>query len=150
MKKLLFLVFIAASQQLTAQSALDTVYPRNIILRYDEVKAFVGGITFSDSLDLVYNFPRIKAAVDAAGNLTASTNITIDSLRGAFVLRIYAFGQSLPRGLARTLPNNGNNYRTTIRNYTPIVPYCDVIDAGWDAQIEQQMKFGKFKLNKSN
>lgn len=146
MKKILILLTTVIS--LSSKGQIDTVYFRNLTLTWNEWKWLIGGWNVTDSVEL-NEFRKVDAVIDAVSNITSSTNITVDSLKGSTVLLFYSMGQGATRGEARTLPNNGNNYRTTIRAYTPMVIYCDIIDNSWDAATESRQKRGKFKIGKS-
>jgi len=148
MKKILsFIVLIICINSAKAQ--LDTVYFRNMTFSWTEWKFLIGGWSVQDSTESSA-FYKIKTVVDTTPNLGNNPNITVDSLRGSLALKFYRMGQNASRGAARTLPSNGNNFRTTIRAYIPMVVYCDAVDAAWDAGTDEQIKFGKFKVNKAN
>jgi len=148
MRKILSLIILVICIN-SAKAQIDTVYFRNMTFSWKEWKFLIGNWSIQDSVES-NQFFKIKAVVDVTANLGNDPNITVDSLRGSLALKFYRIGQGTSRGASRTLPSNGNNIRTVIRAYLPMVTYCDAIDLTWDTQTDDQVKFGKFKLNKAN
>jgi len=146
MKKLLIAVFILAGICCKAQQPIDTVYVRNLQLRYDEWKWLKGGWQPNDSTSKKA-FRRIESAVNAAGNPSNSLMITVDSIPGKVALTFLIMHQSAPTGITRLLTND---IRQNIRAYTPMLPFCNGVDVNYAANLLNQTKNGKDDFNKSN
>ncbi len=124
---------------------IDTVYVRNLSLSYEEWKWIKGGWTPNDSLSKK-QWRKLETAVTNAGSPTNSTQINVDSLHGSVVLLFYANFMGAAKGETRTM---SNDIRSKIRAYTPILSFCDLIEANWDAVKDNKVKNGKDDFNKN-
>lgn len=105
---------------------IDTVYVRNLTLKYEEWSWIVGGIN-PQGLDSV-NKKRYKKLVKALDNANAagfSTNVTYDSLPGRFAM--FAFNEYWSNTTARE--NMGTGIDTKLRAYTPLASFIATADA---------------------
>ena len=145
-KELLILLIGLISLTAKSQTALDTVYVRNLSLSYEEWKWLKGGWTPSDSTEKKH-WRKMEAAVNAAGNPNNNTQINMDSLSGKVVLLFFSNYTNATRGETR---NFNNDIRTKIRAYSPLTPYCDLVELVGELQRLNQIKNGKDDFNKSN
>lgn len=125
---------------------LDTIYIRNLAWSYDNWKWLAPTLDITDSLE-GKTFVKIKAAIDAAGNLSGALVINVDSVPGRVGLKWFIKYQHSTRAETRTMDND---IRTKIRAYAPMLSRCDAVDANGDADKDNQMKRGKTMYNKSS
>ena len=141
MKKIVLAILILNSFGAKSQTVNPT-------FTWQEWKWLIGGWNRTDSLNDI-DFRRIDSTIDAVSNITSNTNVTIVISEKLAVL-FYSMAQGTSRGEARTLPNNGNNFRTVFRTFPALVPSCDIIDASWDAAADNRQRRGKNIIGKSN
>lgn len=139
----LFALFIG--YVIYAQQGLDTIYVRNLSLSYEEWKWLKGGWTPSDSAEKK-QWRKLETAVSLASNPNNNTQINVDSLSGKVCLFLFSNYTNATRGETR---NFNNDIRTKIRAYTPLTPFCDIIEAAGEAQRVNQIKNGKDDFNKT-
>jgi len=126
MKKLITLLTgIFLSVLIYAQN-IDTVYVRNLQLKYEEWSWIAGGIN-PQGLDSI-NKKRYKKLIKFLDDVNPSgfaTNITYDSLPGRFAL--FAFQEYWSHAEARE--NMGTGIDTKLRLYTPLSSFIATADA---------------------
>ena len=126
MKKVITLLTgIFLSAIIYAQN-IDTVYVRNLQLKYEEWSWIVGGIN-PQGLDSVNKkrYKKLVKALDDANAAGFSTNVTYDSLPGRFAL--FAFSEYWTNTTARG--NMGTGIDTKLRAYTPLASFIATADA---------------------
>lgn len=141
MKKIISLLVILISLCAKSQNVNPT-------FTWQEWKWLVGGWNRTDSLSDI-DFRVIDSTLDAVSNITSNTNVTIVISENLAIL-FYSMGQGATRGEARTLPNNGNNFRTVFRTFPSLVARCDIIDNSWDAATDNRQRRGKNIIGKNN
>lgn len=147
MKKILFIICIIFSiNSIGQQNPLDTIYARYISLSYEELKWLKGGWTPRDSAEKK-QWRKLDAAVSAVSNPSNNTQITVDSVSGKVWLIFFSNYTNATRGETR---NFNNDIRTKIRGYAPLTPYCDAIEATWEAVRLNQVSNGKDDYSKQN
>jgi len=125
MKYIFSLAITLISFQSFSQN-IDTVYVRNLQLKYEEWSWIVGGIN-PQGLDSV-NKKRYKKLVNALDNANPAgfaTNVTYDSLPGRFAL--FAFNEYWANTAAREFMGQGID--TKMRAYTPLASFIATADA---------------------
>ncbi len=124
-KTITLLTGIFLSVLIYAQN-IDTVYVRNLQLKYEEWSWVIGGIN-PQTLDST-NKKRYKKLVkflDDANPQGYATNITYDSLPGRFAL--FAFIEYWSHAEARD--KMGSGIDTKLRLYTPLASFIALADA---------------------
>ncbi len=126
MKKLItLLVGIFLSAIIYAQN-IDTVYVRNLQLKYEEWSWIAGGINPQglDSLNKK-RYKKLVKFLDDANPQGFATNVTYDSLPGRFAM--FAFSEYWNNTTARE--NMGTGIDTKLRLYTPLASFIATADA---------------------
>jgi hypothetical protein len=121
-----------------AQS-MDTVFFRNLSLKYETWCWLRGSITPSDSTQRK-NFKKIKTAIMAAGNPSNNTQINIDSIHGSLVILFYATFRNASQGETDFL---GNELKTKISAYVPLAATIAILDAIKQSEFQNKRKNGK-------
>lgn len=126
MKKTITLITAIFLSLIIYAQNLDTVYVRNLQLKYEEWSWIVGGINIQ-GLDSTNKkrFKKFLKFLDDADPAGFSTNITYDSLPGRFAM--FAFQEYWANHEARD--NMGTGIDSKLRAYAPLAPFIAVADA---------------------
>ena len=126
MKRILTLIAGLFLSAIIYAQNIDTVYVRNLQLKYEEWSWIVGGIN-PQGLDSVNKkrYKRLVKALDNANPAGFATNVTYDSLPGRFAL--FAFQEYWANHEARD--NMGTGIDTKLRLYTPLASFIATADA---------------------
>ncbi len=122
---------------------IDTVYVRNLQLKYEEWSWIVSGIN-PQGLDSI-NKKRYKKLVkflDDANPSGFATNITYDSFPGRFAL--FAFQEYWSNTTARE--NMGTGIDTKLRAYTPLASFIATADASRLASFINRRNNGRDQI----
>lgn len=140
MKKLLILICVLISLESFSQKPIDTVYVRNLTLKYEEWSWIIGGINPFE-LDSVNKkrFKKLTKFLDDANPAGFSTNITYDSLPGRFAL--FAFREYWAHHEARD--NMGTGIDTKLRAYPPLASFIALADAEKLSKFISRRNFGR-------
>jgi len=126
MKRILTLITGLFLSAIIYAQNIDTIYVRNLQLKYEEWSWIVGGIN-PQGLDSV-NKKRYKKLIkflDDANPAGFATNVTYDSLPGRFAM--FAFQEYWGHHEARD--NMGTGIDTKLRLYTPLASFIAAADA---------------------
>lgn len=91
MKKLSLFIIASLTSAIVYSQNLDTVYVRHLTFQAQDLAWMIGKNASSINQDsvTVLAFRKIRAAVQAVQNPTWTTNITIDSIPGVIVMKLY-------------------------------------------------------------
>lgn len=99
MKKVILLLAVFLLTKFANSQRLDTVYIRNLTLQAQDWAYLIGKYPdkVSDSTT-AKAFRTVRDKIRAAGNLTWTTNVNIDSLPGFIGVAFYSFAKQAPAG----------------------------------------------------
>ena len=124
-KAITLLTGLVLSAIIYAQN-IDTVYVRNLQLKYEEWSWIVGGIN-PQGLDSANKkrYKKLTKFLDDANVAGFATNVTYDSLPGRFAM--FAFNEYWTNTTARE--NMGTGIDSKLRLYTPLASFIATSDA---------------------
>jgi len=139
MKYILSLAIILISLQSFSQN-IDTVFVRNLQLKYEEWSWIVGGIN-PQGLDSANKkrYKKLTKFLDDANVAGFATQVTYDSLPGRFAL--FAFQEYWANHEARD--NMGTGIDTKLRLYTPLSSFIATADAARLAKFQARRNAGR-------
>ena len=139
MKYILSLAIILISLQSFSQN-IDTVFVRNLQLKYEEWSWIVGGIN-PQGLDSANRkrYKKLTKFLDDANVAGFATQVTYDSLPGRFAL--FAFQEYWANHEARD--NMGTGIDTKLRLYTPLSSFIATADAARLAKFQARRNAGR-------
>jgi len=142
MKYILSLAIIIISLQSFSQN-IDTVYVRNLQLKYEEWSWIVGGIN-PQGLDSVNKkrYKKLTKFLDDANVAGFATNVTYDSLPGRFAM--FAFNEYWANHEGRD--NMGTGIDTKLRLYTPLSSFIATADAARLAKFVARRNAGRDQI----
>ena len=146
MKKILSTILILVSIETFSQGSMDTIYVRNLTLRWEEWAWLKGKWSPADSVEKK-TFRKIRSAVLDANPSSFTTNITIDSIPGKTAMIFYTIFNNSSK--AETAPMS-NNISQNIKNYAPMTAFCNLFDAVPVAIYQNTRKNGKEDLLDNN
>jgi hypothetical protein len=119
---------------------IDTVYVRNLQLKYEEWSWIVGGIN-PQGLDSTNKkrYKKFLKFLDDADPAAFSTNITFDSLPGRFAM--FAFQEYWANAEARE--HMGQGIDNKLRLYTPLSSFISAADAARLAKFTSRRNAGR-------
>lgn len=132
-------LIIPAEQMAT----LDTVYIRNLQLKYEEYCWIKGNWSPTDLVGKKF-LKKLKAIIALLGqNPADNTLATCDSVPGPIgVIWFYKY-QSTGKGETSYMSNDANSIATKIHNYTPILTYTNPIDSAFKNNFKNSKSNGK-------
>jgi len=142
MKYILSLAIILISLQSFSQN-IDTVFVRNLQLKYEEWSWIVGGIN-PQGLDSANKkrYKKLTKFLDDANVAGFATQVTYDSLPGRFAL--FAFQEYWANHEARD--NMGTGIDTKLRLYTPLSSFIATADAARLAKFVARRNAGRDQI----
>ena len=142
MKYILSLAIILISLQSFSQN-IDTVFVRNLQLKYEEWSWIVGGIN-PQGLDSANKkrYKKLTKFLDDANVAGFATQVTYDSLPGRFAL--FAFQEYWANHEARD--NMGTGIDTKLRLYTPLSSFIATADAARLAKFQARRNAGRDQI----
>jgi len=143
-KKILFIVLIVSGNFCFSQTNLDTVYVRYLTLKSKDW-AYIASYLDSEPKDsFAYNRMRkLRAQILAVNPATWNTDVTIDSLPGKWVVKIYEIIRSISIGEYEQV---GTNIKTAIAAKAQVSTWIAEIDSVFsDMYIERRTR-GKYIL----
>lgn len=141
MKKLL-IAFLIISVNSFSQEPIDTIYVRNLSLRAEEWYWLKAQWTPGDSLGKKA-WKKMRNTLTAAAPPTNGTQIVIDSIPGRIALFFYFLYTSAGKQETSYMSNDANSIGTKIKAYTPLIPFCTLIDDSKQAAFQNNRKNGK-------
>ena len=138
-KAITLLTGLVLSAIIYAQN-IDTVYVRNLQLKYEEWSWIVGGIN-PQGLDSANKkrYKKLTKFLDDANVAGFATQVTYDSLPGRFAL--FAFQEYWANHEARD--NMGTGIDTKLRLYTPLSSFIATADAARLAKFQARRNAGR-------
>lgn len=145
MKKILFILLLFGLKGFS-QENIDTVYVRNLVLRYGEWKWVVASVNSigEDSLT-TRSYLKIRSVVNPLLPLTNATNVTIDSLNAKFLAVVYHKYLNSTRGEQKKLGDNIETKLKAVPN-TVFQTYLTLVEDRHDDIINFKNRKGKFLL----
>jgi len=140
MKRIISLITGLFLSVLIYAQNLDTVYVRNLQLKYEEWSWIVGGVN-PQGLDSANKkrYKKLTKFLDDANVAGFSTNVTYDSLPGRFAL--FAFQEYWANHEARD--NMGTGIDTKLRLYTPLASFIETADAARLSKFQIRRNAGR-------
>jgi len=140
MKKILTLTTGLFLSAIIYAQNIDTVYVRNLQLKYEEWSWIIGGIN-PQGLDSTNKkrYKKFLKFLDDADPAGFSTNITFDSLPGRFAM--FAFQEYWANANARE--HMGQGIDSKLRLYTPLASFIAAADAARLAAFQTRRNNGR-------
>ena len=142
MKKLLILFCVIISVNSFSQESIDTIYVRTLSLRAEEWYWLKAQWNPSDSLGKKA-WKKMRNALTAAAPAQNNTQVVIDSIPGRLALFFYYLYITAGKQETSYMSNDANSIGTKIKAYTPLIPFCTIIDDTKQAAFQNHRKNGK-------
>jgi hypothetical protein len=139
MKKYLLSLCIFISFSAFSQN-LDTIYVRNLTLQAQDWAILVSTENVYQDSTTAAQFRRVQTAIKAVPNITWTTNVTVDSLKGSIVLSLYNAVKRAPAGV---IVSRYTAITNAISSKTVLSTFLTNIDAGFTSAFNQYRDKGK-------